>query len=231
MTSTFLIPITRIPDTFRVTALAPSTLDTTLSDPTVTGNFSEDEFDFRLSILRSVGGMYPDVTIEEEHSDQLVITDHPVQGSARGNTSISDHAYKQPAEVVITYGWSPGGAGNSTGSSTYLNDIYKKILALQNTRAIIDVYTGRRVYNNMIIQAISMTTDRNTENALIVRMACREVIFVQTSIVKISTDPTRQNNPQRTQDTVERGDQPLQPGSSFNKGVTSGLSGIGAEFQ
>jgi hypothetical protein len=231
MIDTFLVPSTQIPDTFRLTALAATPLNMSLAPQASMDNDQLGEPDFRISLLRSVGGIYPDVTIEEEHADQLVVTDHPVQGAARGNASISDHAYKLPAEVVITYGWSPGGAGNATSSSTYLNDIYGQILNLQNTRAIFDVYTGRRVYNNMILQAVSMTTDRNTENALIVRLSCREVIFVQTQVVRVSTDPSTQTNPQRTQATVQRGDQPLQPGGAFNQGARTGLSGIGAGFE
>lgn len=225
MMDTFLVPYTQIPDTFRVTALAANTLDSSLSDPADSDALGEP--DFRITLLRSVGGLTPDVTIEEEHSDQLVVTDHPVQGSEQGNATISDHAYKLPAEVVITYGWSPGGPGNATASSTYLNDIYQQILALQNTRAIFTVYTGRRVYQNMILQAVSMTTDRNTENALIVRMTCREIMFVQTQTVQVSLDPRTQINPERTLGVSQRGIQPLQPGTSFNRS-TAAIAGGGA---
>lgn len=42
------------------------------------------------------------VTIEEVHTDELEITDHPVQQGA----AIADHAFKLPAEVVIKMGWS-----------------------------------------------------------------------------------------------------------------------------
>jgi hypothetical protein len=46
--------------------------------------------------------LIPDATIEEVHTDDMEITDHPVEQGA----SISDHAFKRPAEVVITAGWS-----------------------------------------------------------------------------------------------------------------------------
>lgn len=42
------------------------------------------------------------ITIEETHTDELEITDHPVQQGA----AIADHAFKLPAEVVIKMGWS-----------------------------------------------------------------------------------------------------------------------------
>jgi hypothetical protein len=230
MMDTFLTPRTLIPDTFSSTALSAIPFDEALSPQASVDSNQLGEPDFRVTLIRSLGGVYPDVTIEEEHSDQLVVTDHPVQGSQSGNATISDHAYKLPAEIVITYGWSPSGAGNSTGSTTYLNDIYSQILTLQSTRAIFNVYTGRRTYQNMILQAVSMTTDRNTENALIVRMICREILFVETQTVEVSLDPTTQINPERTLGVSQRGVQPLQQGSSFNRGAATGLAGIGAGF-
>jgi hypothetical protein len=228
MMNTFLTPRTLIPDTFSDTALSAIPFDDALSPQASADTNQLGEPDFRITLLRSVGGMYPDVTIEEEHSDQLVVTDHPVQGSDQGNATVSDHAYKLPAEVVITYGWSPGGSGNSTASSTYLNDIYSQILNLQDTRAIFNVYTGRRTYQNMILQAVSMTTDRNTENALIVRMTCREIIFVQTQTVQVSLQPKTQINPERTLGVSQRGNQALQDGSNFNRtGSAAAIAGGG----
>ena len=49
---------------------------------------------------------YPDiiamVTIEEKHSDEMIITDHPIEQGA----SISDHCYKMPAKLTMRLGWS-----------------------------------------------------------------------------------------------------------------------------
>jgi hypothetical protein len=38
----------------------------------------------------------PDATIEEVHNDELEITDHPVEKG----TTISDHAFKRPSELI-----------------------------------------------------------------------------------------------------------------------------------
>lgn len=43
-----------------------------------------------------------DAVVEEKHHDELEVTSHPVQSGA----AISDHAFKRPAEVVLTLGWS-----------------------------------------------------------------------------------------------------------------------------
>lgn len=46
--------------------------------------------------------LQPQVTLEEIHRDEIVITEHPVEKGAR----IADHFYKQPAEVIIRCAWS-----------------------------------------------------------------------------------------------------------------------------
>lgn len=51
----------------------------------------------------------PQVTIEEEHMDEMEITEHPVeQGS-----NIADHAFNRPALLVIRAGWSNSPSGSS----------------------------------------------------------------------------------------------------------------------
>jgi hypothetical protein len=44
----------------------------------------------------------PQATIEERGTDDLDITDHPVEQGA----NIADHAYKRPCEVVVKMAWS-----------------------------------------------------------------------------------------------------------------------------
>lgn len=51
---------------------------------------------------RSIGAFVATVTIEEQHQDDLQITDHPVEIGA----SITDHAYRRPSSVIIKAGWS-----------------------------------------------------------------------------------------------------------------------------
>lgn len=66
------------------------------------------------SITTADGSAIPDIvaqaTFEERHSDELEITEHPVQQGAM----ISDHAFKRPSEVVLHMGWSnsPTSSGN-----------------------------------------------------------------------------------------------------------------------
>jgi len=57
----------------------------------------------------------PHAVVEEHHSDDVEITEHPIENGA----SIADHAYKMPAEVTIRAAWSnspPTAAGGSAGN-------------------------------------------------------------------------------------------------------------------
>lgn len=51
------------------------------------------------------------VTIEENHRDDMVITEHPIEQGA----SITDHSYKMPAQLVLHLGWS--NSPNDSGSN------------------------------------------------------------------------------------------------------------------
>lgn len=61
---------------------------------------------------RSIGIFIPQVVFEENHYDELEITEHPIEQGA----VIADHAYKRPAEVTIHCGWS-----NSPSKSSLLS--------------------------------------------------------------------------------------------------------------
>ena len=120
-------------------------------------------------LMRSMNGLVPDITIEEQHQDQYVITDHPVEGDGTASgTVVSDHAYKLPSEVIVTYAWAPSGPLNSESSPTFLNDLYAQILAIGDTFTLFSVYTGKRVYDNMLIGSVTTTTDKETENILLI---------------------------------------------------------------
>jgi hypothetical protein len=163
------------------------------------------------------------MTIEEVHSDEMEITDHPVeQGSV-----ISDHAFARPSELILTIAWSNspsktgalnqilGAAANASpllqkvvGAAELVGGIasafssgdpvtvqkYKGILKLYNDRRIFDVYTGKRVYNNMLIKSLATTTDSKTENSLILRVGMRQILMAQTQTVTVP-DSSKMANP------------------------------------
>lgn len=153
---------------------------------------------------RGIGGIAIQCCVEEHHYDELVVTDHPVEMGAE----ISDHAYKRPAEVVIRAGWSNSGLSSLitdiadvaslllngvTGFSglgaafNYADQVYQQLLTLQASREPISIITGKRSYSNMLIRALSVTTDEKTGHALFCTAICRQVIIAQTQFVSFTS--------------------------------------------
>jgi len=86
------------------------------------------------SPIRSIGGIIPNVTIEEVGTDVLRVSDHPVEVGA----AISDHSFKMPVELVMRVGWS-----DSSGAyEGYSAAIYSALLQLQASREPFSVSTG-----------------------------------------------------------------------------------------
>lgn len=132
----------------------------------------------------------PSVVVSEKHSDTLEITEHPVEMGA----AVSDHAYKRPSEVVMSVGFSGGGALLDFASSLTATGLlglspketYQQLLDLQSSRVPFDVVTGKRIYNNMLLRAIEVTTDKTTENVLSAVLTLREVIITSTLIKQVA---------------------------------------------
>lgn len=147
---------------------------------------------------RKIGVMVPSVVISEKHSDTLEITEHPVERPTSGGTGfIADHAYRRPSEVVMQIGFAGGGSlldlldTRNLGLYTPLNnmgpkEVYAELLKMQQEKQLLNVTTGKRLYKNMLIRALEVTTDRTTENVLSATVTLREVIITQTKSIKVA---------------------------------------------
>lgn len=189
----------------------------------------------------SLDDIIANATIEENHHDELEITEHPVEQGA----PISDHAFKRPAEVTLHIAWSnspnkdngliSAGVGalaaNSPAFRTISNaagiiseaitvgnlvqaslngaavnqmaDIYAKLLKLQGTKALFDLYTGKRVYQNMMCKILTTPTDYKTENSLFITMVCRQIIITSTQTVQLPK--ADQADPSATASPINKG--------------------------
>lgn len=190
-----------------------------------------------------------DVTIEEVYTDELEVTEHPVEQGA----VIADHAFKRPSEVIITAGWSDspnnsgplnqllGAAANSSSAvqavigaaelvggvinllgsggsgATPSQTAYWKLLDMQRGRTLFTIYTGKRTYRNMIIKSLAATTDQKTENSVIVRITCREILMAVTQTVTVP-DSSVMANPAQNGATVNKGVQYPLPSATYNAG-------------
>lgn len=168
------------------------------------------------------------ITMEEQHQDEVEITDHPIEQGA----AITDHAFKRPAELTLKISWSnsPSDSGLLGGiqgllatgsifvsnllgtSSDQVGEIYQKLLKVQAAREPVGVFTGKRQYDNMLIKSLIVTTDLKTENVLAVTVGLRQIIRVTTSIITIQRVPAaNQQNPASTQAPVNAGAKQLVP--------------------
>ena len=139
---------------------------------------------------RRIGLIVPSVVISEKHNDSLEITEHPVEVGA----AISDHAFRRPSEVVMQVGFAGGGSlldfvdTSSLGLSVGIGpkETYQELLNLQSSRVPLDVVTGKRIYTNMLIRALEVTTDRASENILSAVLTLREVIITSTTTTQVA---------------------------------------------
>lgn len=164
---------------------------------------------------RQFGGFTAMVTVDEGHTDTLTITEHPVEQGA----AITDHAFKNPAELMLNVGWSDSGDGDVS-----VAEIYAQLLELQASREPFDVTTGKRNYKNMLIQSLVTYTDEKTENALMVQVSLHQVIIVETQTVTV---PPRevQANPESTAETTNAGTKQVAPAKNANSSALKSIFG------
>jgi hypothetical protein len=166
-------------------------------------------------IEHSNGIIVAQVVVDESGSDELMITEHPVQ---RGAT-ISDHAVRRPCEVRIRMGW----------SSAYLRDeglgsvsaIYETILTLQGKREPFTIYTGKRVYENMLVASIQTSNDAKTEYTFLADISFREVVLVDTSVYTDGRVYSRRHlkEPEKTTPTETSGEKQAMPANVDEAGM------------
>ncbi len=137
---------------------------------------------------RIIAGIVPHVTVEENHEDDLVITQNPVESGAE----ITDHAYKAPEKVTIKYGWSNSSLA-ALGNPAYIDQVYQMFLTLQRSRVPFSILTGKRSYTSMLAKRLTVQTNESTENILMLKIECQQVIIAQTETVTVAPQSQMQN--------------------------------------
>lgn len=163
-------------------------------------------------IPKKIGGITIQATIEEAYTDELQITEHPVEKGAE----INDHSFKRQPEVVIKCGWSNADyaallataesvfSGGGLPTAEYVNTVYSQLLALQESRIPFDVVTSRRKYSSMMLKSLISVNDAKTSGALMVTATLKQVNIVDT---RVTTLPPREDqaNPEATAETQNAG--------------------------
>ncbi len=129
---------------------------------------------FAVRPTRKIGEISANVVVDETTNDVLTITKQPVQQGA----SITDHAYKEPTTFNTNIYFKDNPAKS-------LSKIYQDLLDLQTSRVPFDIVTPKRIYRNMLIAALTNTTDKNTENILKITASFQEVIIVSVTTTTV----------------------------------------------
>jgi hypothetical protein len=122
-----------------------------------------------------------DCTVTENHSNTLVVTEHPVEEGA----AITDHAQREPDDLTLNGIISdqpillnaeenlkpsvPGGDPNLRAQQAY--DEFRR---LQREFALLKIATELRDYQNMMITGIAVTRDSSTRHILDINLTLRE---------------------------------------------------------
>lgn len=194
--------------------------------------------DIKTKPKRGFGPFSPQLVVEEIHDDELEITEQPVENGA----AISDHAFKRPATVTLRYGWSNSPSATSfiggligavtgtidgvqsvlSGSEpNQIKEIYQRLLELQaglpgEGPKPFTAYTGKRTYYNMLVKSLRVTTDRETENVLMVDVVLKQVIIANTQTVALVVPASEQKDPGSTATPTNSGTKQLGPAPNYN---------------
>lgn len=146
---------------------------------------------------RAIGPFNATVTIEEVATDELEITQHPVQQGA----AITDHAYNKPSTINLKVMWNDNDAP--------LAETYQNLLLLQSSREPFDVVTGKRTYRNMLMKSLGQTNDVQTENILSISMSLQEIFITAVEVVSVP-ERKKQKNAGKTGATENAGQKSAQ---------------------
>ena len=91
------------------------------------------------------------------------------------------------------------------------------MLNLKQAKILLNVVTGKRSYQNLLLKGVSEITDKDSENVLMLRLTFKQLLLTFTQTVTISS-AAQQTLPQKTMPTINNGNASLLPGTNFNAG-------------
>jgi len=128
--------------------------------------------------------------LQATHTSTLTITQHPVQSGS----SITDYAYMQPRTLSLTIGMSDVAKsfipGQFSGGKSRSVQAYQVLLQLQQMRIPVQVYTRLGLYQNMLIETLTVQDDNTTAHGLRCTVDMSEVFVATVQTVKISSKPS-----------------------------------------
>ncbi|WP_436663544.1 phage baseplate protein [Alicyclobacillus acidoterrestris] len=168
----------------------------TSTNPSTSGSGTSPILDLTAPNIKSyvyaktnIGGWFFDAVLQTTHTSTLTITSHPVQAGS----SISDYAYLQPRTLSMNIGMTDVAQsfipGQFSGGSSRSVQAYTILKQLQQLRVPIQVYTRLGLYQNMLIETITVPDDYTTTHGLKVTVDMQELLVATVTTVQISSNP------------------------------------------
>lgn len=155
---------------------------------------------------RSIGDFVLDATIQEDYQSVVSITEFPVEFGA----SINDHRIILP-QIYLVSGrvsdtpFRDDGQWVNSADETRSAAAFAAFRELQTTGEPIDVQSGLKLYENMVIIDIRCTQDPATARTFDFTAILQEVIITETEIVQI-TVPEEGATEEQASKTVNQGE-------------------------
>lgn len=185
------------------------------------------------------------VTVDETHHDDLQITDHPVgQGAPMSDHAFkrqpevtircgfSNSPSGNPGGLLgaaISEVATLGGSAVRTAIGTALTvqsllsgnapkqvkDVYADFIAAQENLVLFTVSTGKRLYVNMLLKSITVTTNQSFENSLDITILCKQIKIVSTRVVTLPINATATSDAAKYTPVQDFGQGQLKTASNF----------------
>lgn len=137
-------------------------------------------------VKTNIGGYFFDAFLETNHTHNSKITSHPVQSGA----NITDHIYVEPVELSMKIKMSDCMQslvkGQFTQNYTRSVSAYNVLRELQKLRIPFQVTTRLEVYQNMVIEVLSVNDDVKNLNGLEVDVTMKQILVVSVKTIKTS---------------------------------------------
>lgn len=155
---------------------------------------------------RNIGGFALDATIQEDYQSDVNITEFPVEFGA----SINDHRIILPQKYIVTgrvsdTPFKDDGQWLNSADETRSAAAFSTFRDIQTTGEPIDVQSGLKLYENMVIQSIRCSQDPATARTFDFTAILQEIIITETEVVQI-TVPEEGATEEQASQTVNQGE-------------------------
>lgn len=148
----------------------------------------------------AIGAITLDATVDEHHEFSNEITDHPIETGS----FVTDHVYEQPRKVSIEGEVTNSPVqyfGNIIGISDRKAEAFDQLVALRDSRDIVTLVTGLKIYNDMAIESIVIPRNQRTGERLQFTATFKQIRKVSSQVVGVISENVAE--PQKDQASSE----------------------------